>query len=149
MKRVIFLCSLIGWISCQQNTEYQRLAENPEFLHSALSKLTDIIVYDIFSPPVASRNYAYPSIAAYEAIQQAHPENASFAGRLHELTETPAPPQEEEVHFGIAAFHAFAVVGKALIFSENRMDEFMQTTQQEYRDMGVPRKVLRSSLSYG
>ena len=41
--------------------------------HSAMQNLSDIIVYDIFSPPVASRVYLYPSIAAYELMANKMP----------------------------------------------------------------------------
>ena len=34
--------------------------------HAAVDKLTEVMVHDIFSPPVASRIYVYPNIAAYE-----------------------------------------------------------------------------------
>ena len=34
-----------------------------------MQNLTDICVYDIFSPPVASRVYLYPTIAAYEVFK--------------------------------------------------------------------------------
>ena len=34
-----------------------------------IEMLKNIIVYDVFSPPVASRIYAYASLAQYEAIR--------------------------------------------------------------------------------
>ncbi|NJN35380.1 MAG: hypothetical protein HC817_15120 [Saprospiraceae bacterium] len=38
-----------------------------EILHDLQKLLTDIIVKDIFTPPVASRVYVYPLLSAYEA----------------------------------------------------------------------------------
>jgi hypothetical protein len=149
MKKIAFISLIAVLFSCQQNKDYQQAIDNPEYLHRALSKLTDIIVYDIFSPPVASRNYAYPSIAAYEVIRQAYPDHPSLAGQLHELNPIPSPPENVEIAYPIAAFHAFTTVGKALIFSEERMDEFMMEHQQEFRDLGVPKRVLKQSLAYG
>ena len=40
---------------------------------------SNIIVYDIFSPPVASRIYVYPSIAAYEVLINDYPKYKSFS----------------------------------------------------------------------
>ena len=42
---------------CKENAEYKEQLNDPELFQSAMKKLTDIIVYDIFSPPVASRVY--------------------------------------------------------------------------------------------
>src|ERR1700691_932180 len=59
--------------------------------------LTDVMVHDITSPPVASRSYVYSLIAFYEAVRpgdtvrggvRVHP---SFGGRLNELTSLPQP----------------------------------------------------------
>jgi hypothetical protein len=50
---------------CQgPRTDYRALAADAEPLHMAVEDLTSVIVYDIFSPPQASRAYAYASIAA-------------------------------------------------------------------------------------
>lgn len=42
-------------------------------LHRAEKALTDVIVHDIFSPPVASRIYLYANVAAYETLVKAYP----------------------------------------------------------------------------
>ena len=65
---------LVTLFSCSQNTEYLNKIQDPELFQEAMQNLTDIVVYDIFSPPVASRVYLYPSIAAYEIIAHYNPE---------------------------------------------------------------------------
>ncbi|MGB0788233.1 MAG: phosphatidic acid phosphatase, partial [Marinirhabdus sp.] len=40
----------------------------PAHFQNTVDKVTEIMVHDIFSPPVASRIYVYPNIAAYEII---------------------------------------------------------------------------------
>lgn len=54
--------------SCEENTKYKEDLNDPQLFNSAMKSLTDVIVYDIFSPPVASRVYMYPSIASYAVI---------------------------------------------------------------------------------
>ena len=44
-------------------------------------QLTDIIITDVFSPPVSSRIYAYCNVASYEALVPVHPGYSSFAGK--------------------------------------------------------------------
>ena len=70
-----------------------------EQFQKAQDKLSDIVVYDIFSPPVASRIYAYPTIAAYEVLVNDFIEYKSFAGQLNELNETPKPNNNLEYSF--------------------------------------------------
>ena len=41
-----------------------------EDFHLAQDELTAVMVHDIFSPPLASRVYAYSNIAAYEILAQ-------------------------------------------------------------------------------
>ncbi|MEL6944827.1 MAG: phosphatidic acid phosphatase, partial [Bacteroidota bacterium] len=73
------------------NENYAEEASDPQFIHQSTKKITDVIVHDIFSPPVASRIYAYSSIAAYEALQQGYPEYQSLAGQLNGLESLPQP----------------------------------------------------------
>src|SRR5918996_1211176 len=70
-------------------------SDEAELLHTAMQQLTDVIVYDIFSPPQASRAYAYASVAAYEALRPGYPAYRTLAGQLNGLT---PPRQRARVH---------------------------------------------------
>src|SRR5690606_39465120 len=61
---------------------YVRLSD-AEILHQNVDLATQVIIYDVFSPPVASRIYAYSSLAAYEAIRFSEDSNESIAEKLH------------------------------------------------------------------
>ena len=39
-------------------------ASDPALLHGAVQRVTDVMTYDIFSPPQAARVYGYVSVAA-------------------------------------------------------------------------------------
>ena len=49
------------------NDNWRQDAQRADLLHESMQGVTDVIVYDIFSPPQASRIYAYASVAGYEA----------------------------------------------------------------------------------
>ncbi len=148
--RIISIIFILCTSSCVSNTEYDKtLSENPDYLHQSLKKLTDIIVHDIFSPPVASRIYAYPSIAAYEVIRQEHPDYKSFAGQLNELSPIPKPDKDKTYCFPLAGVHAFLIVGQALIFSEQEMADFKKELHDQYKKDGVPKQVFNNSIQYG
>lgn len=121
--------------------------EETELLHSAVQQLTDVMVHDIFSPPVASRVYAYPSIAAYEVLTAGDAGYRSLAGQLHDLQLL--PPLAGEIHRPLAAMQAYLQVGKALVFSEDRIEGYRLQLVARYRDSGMDTDLLDRSLSYG
>lgn len=139
---------LLGASACQQTRDENFVADDPAFIHESMQKLTDIMVHDIFSPPVASRIYAYPSIAAYEVLLHDHPEYHSLAGQLNELEEIPAPEAGKEYDFPLAGIHAFLRVGKALIFSEEVMEEYEKGVYQKFEN-ALPDEVYENSMAYG
>ena len=66
------------------NGDYRTQPPDAALLHSAVRQLTNVIVYDIFSPPQASRAYAYASVAAYEALRHDDSTYRSLAGQLND-----------------------------------------------------------------
>lgn len=134
--------------ACQPNTAYKTEAAKPEYLHRSMKQLTDVIVYDIFSPPVASRIYAYPSIAAYEALRHDYPGYQTMAGQLQDLQAIPQPEAGEEYCFPLASIHAFLRTGRNFVFSEEKIEAFQEELYAEFRAM-MPRSVYERSMAYG
>ena len=127
---------------CGSNSvEYKAKVQNTDYIHRTLKKVTDLIVYDIFSPPVAGRIYAYTSVAGYEALIPQEKKYVSLAGQLNGLGPLPQPDSLQDYCFPLAAVQAMIKVGKALVFSEDNMDEFHNKIMQEFRDAGVPEDV--------
>ena len=142
---IVALCSFT--YTCAPR-DYRPLTQNPDFYHSTVRKLTEVIVYDIFSPPVASRVYVYPAIAAYETLRNGHSDYRSLAGQVNGLTAVPAPPAEL-VNFPLAALHAYSKVGKTLVFSEDKMDAYHTELLATFEETGMPDEVKERSLAYG
>ncbi len=145
---LITLVFLLGLSACQQPKNEDFVVDNPDFIHNAMDQLTDIMVHDIFSPPVASRIYAYPNIAAYEVLIHDHPAYKTLAGQLNGLENVPTPEAGQAYCFPLASMRAFLRVGKALIFSEDVMEEHEKGVYQQYQD-ALPEEVYERSLAYG
>lgn len=79
---ILGIVMLVGF-ACQENQDYQDVITDGSYQIAAQLKLTDVIIHDIFSPPVASRIYAYPSIAAFEVVALADPSYTSLMGQLN------------------------------------------------------------------
>src|ERR1041385_2705877 len=145
---VLFL--ILGAASCGSDDQsYKTKVEDPEFIHRSVKAITDRIVHDIFSPPVASRIYAYSSVAGYEALRHVDPSYESLAGQLTGLTEVPKPDPGVEYCYQLAAVEAMLKLGKKLTFTETDIEAFQKKILQEFRDLGVPGDVFDRSVEYG
>ncbi|MFM8739098.1 MAG: phosphatidic acid phosphatase, partial [Cytophagales bacterium] len=152
MKRLLFVCaSVLSLLSCSSsnNTEYRTKVKDAHFLHRSMKAITDRIVHDIFSPPVASRIYTYSSVAAYEAIIPSDKSYKSLAGQLNGLDSIPQPDPGKEYCFELASTQAILKVGRTLIFSESDLDVFIHEVMQEFKDTGIPGDVFDRSVEYG
>ncbi|SDL06029.1 PAP2 superfamily protein [Catalinimonas alkaloidigena] len=146
---VILLTGLLAAACSHSSQDYKESAADPALLRQSWHRLTDVIVHDIFSPPVASRIYAYSSVAAYETLLPAHPEYKSLAGQLNDLTPAPQPDTTQEYCYPLASLHAYLTVGRAMIFSEDSINNWEARIHQRYHDLGVPDEVFDRSVAYG
>lgn len=151
MKKFLVLlglsCTL--FFACKQEVDpnqYNEELNDSEFLLVSLKNLTDIIIHDIFSPPVASRVYVYPCVAAYEVLAQNDETYSSLAGQLNSLDSLPSP--ESAISYPLAAVYAFNEVGKALIFSEDKMVEFKTKLESNLDSLKIPASLRKSSMIY-
>lgn len=150
MKKLIFSFLVVTAVlsGCKENTAYQTILNNPETFRASVAQLTDVIVYDIFSPPVASRVYSYSNIAAYEVLAQSYPDRLhSLAGQITGFESPNAPEAGVDPH--LAALHAYLTVGKTLIFSEEKIDEYREALYARLKENGLPSSVQEKSLEYG
>jgi len=135
--------------ACDIESDYAEVDHDPEYLHQSMQALTDVIVHDIFSPPVASRIYAYPSIAAYEVMASRNRNLNSLVGQVHDLDTLPMPKAGNVYSFPLAAVYAFLETGKALIFSEAQIQEFETELLTRMKADGIPESIYDRSLDYG
>ncbi|MDA1019716.1 MAG: vanadium-dependent haloperoxidase [Bacteroidetes bacterium] len=149
MKNRYLIILLIVVTGCQSNDKYKDSLNDPETFQYAIKSLTDIIVYDIFSPPVASRVYVYPTIAAYQVIQKQNDSTyLDLAGQLKGLDRVP-DNKNEKVNYNLAAVHSFFTISRKLIFSEDKLNNAQDKLYDKLRSEGLPRSVMNASFEYG
>jgi len=147
---LIFALCIFVLFSCKEDKYVETSAvANPAFVHRSFKNLTAVMVHDIFSPPVASRIFAYPAIAAYEVIANADANYKSLAGQIRDLSPSPTPDTTKNISYSIASLEALNTVGKALIFSEDRVDNFKKEIYEEIKAEGVSESVFKNSIAYG
>ena len=131
--------------SCQKKEE--PIEVTPEELHASVDKVVEIMIHDIFSPPVASRIFAYPNIAAYEIVALHDDNYKSLAGQVTGLKSIPKPKKEENLNYEMAALIAHMDLSKRLIFSEEKMEAFRDSLYTIWMNKNEP--VFNASKAYG
>ncbi len=116
---LIFGLTILFLGSCQK--EAKPISVDPDAYYKVMDKMTEIMIHDIFSPPVASRIFAYPNIAAYEIISHSNSKYNSLVGKIPGLEKIPGLDSTKNIHPQLAAIIAHLEVSKQLIFSEDRL----------------------------
>lgn len=140
-----FLTLVLLLASCGSPEE--PIVITPEEYHASVDQVTDVMVHDIFSPPVASRVYAYPNIAAYEIIARNNPAYTSLEGQLTGLGAIPDPAADAPVDYRLAALIAHMDLSRQLIFSEDRITAFRDSLYTQWAAKNE--KVFEASRTYG
>jgi hypothetical protein len=114
-----------------------------------VKELNEVVKHVGFTPIVASRNYAYANIAAYECIAAGYPTAYhSLAGQINGLDKMPKPDSNKTIDFEFAALMAFCKVGEALAFPEGSMLNYVDSLQTAAQTAGMPGAMYRNSLAF-
>ncbi|APQ19269.1 vanadium-dependent haloperoxidase [Maribacter hydrothermalis] len=132
MKRYITLLMIsLFLVSCTKKEEPIQIS--PDELHNSIDHVIEIMIHDIFSPPVASRIFAYPNIAAYEIIAQTNPDYQSLAGQLTDLKPIPEIDTISGINPQLSALIAHMNISRQLIFSEDKFDVLQDSLFNKWR----------------
>lgn len=131
MKIKIFIITSICllFISCKKE---KSIVVTTDEYHAAIENVTQIMIHDIFSPPVASRIFVYPNIAAYEVIAQNSKTYTSLQNQLKALDSIPKLDPKSGVNIQLAALIAHMDVSKQLVFSEELVEKFRDSLYQKW-----------------
>jgi len=141
---ICLLCLVAG---CSRK-EAVRLDE-AEILHQNQDMLTEVIIYDVFSPPVASRIYAYSSLACYEAVRFAEKGNPSIAEKLNGFGKMPQPAAGKTYNYALAATKAFfTVVRKVRVFSVDSLARYENTVYEKFSE-NLDDSTYQRSVAFG
>jgi PAP2 superfamily len=121
MKLLGFASFCLVFLSCKED---KAIIVTPNDYAAAVDTVTNIMVHDIFSPPVASRIYVYPNIAAYEILVQNSNKYNSLQGQLNGLDSIPKMEPNTKINQRLAALIAHMEVSKQLVFSEEAMEKY-------------------------
>src|SRR5690348_1172818 len=150
VKFILSLIVTMQLISCnQKKNEYVKVIHDPTLYTTIVHSLTYVIIYDIFTPPVASRIYACSNLAAFEVLAKEGHHFASLQGKVKGLNNIPAVYKDKKIDFPFASIMAFLKVGKQLTFSSDTMQHIIDSVKLLAKNSGMPDSLFKYSVKYG
>jgi hypothetical protein len=148
---IIAVCFFAGWLSsCGYKKDQEGLDKlSANQLQLWNRNLTQVIMSDVFSPPVCSRIYAYCNIAAYEAARQADTGFPSYASRLNGLEPLPSSSGVDNISIPVAEVIAFTTVAKKMVFNGNAINEMETVYLKQLDSLGLEEAIITGSVRYG
>lgn len=137
-----------AFYSCQEKTGYKEELNGSDYLIQASNRATEVMVHDIFSPPVAGRVYAYSALAAYEVAVLADDRYLSLMGQLNDFEKIEFNTSKDCL-YPLASLAAYYEVATAMIFSEEKMTEHSKKLYQFIKSKGIPDDVFQNSMDLG
>jgi hypothetical protein len=148
MKKFACLLILASVLFSCKEKDYTKFTNDPLLYCKTVKKLNDVVLYNNFSPVVASRNYAYANIAAYECMVAGDSSYQSLSGQIKHLPAMPRPMAGEKIDYHLASLLAFVKVGNAVTFPEGVLIEYYDDLKQKARKAGMPKEVLNNTVAF-
>ncbi|NCT93546.1 MAG: vanadium-dependent haloperoxidase [Chitinophagaceae bacterium] len=131
---------------CQNKEDYKTYLHDPRLFSQTVHELNTVVMGNNFPPMVASRNYAYAAVAAYEVIAAAYPaQYESLGGQLNGLKKPSLPAITPDMDIELATLLAYMKVGEMVTFPEGSMQVYQDSILNKARSLGLSKKVLEAS----
>ncbi len=127
---------------------YKKVFSDPVLYCKTVKKLNDVVMQNNFPPIIASRNYAYANIAAYECIAAGDSSFTSLAGQLNQLPVMPKPEAGKPINYNLAALFAFTKIGNAVTFPEGSMMGYYNELKQMADSLNMPSAELKNTITF-
>ncbi len=147
MKKLFIPFMILFSISCHEQKTPLTLDPN-ELQHTCVKRLTDIVVYDIFNPPVASRIYAYCNLAYYETVRWKDSSSVSITAQLKGFETMPSPDASKKYDHSLAAVKAFFKVANKLTFSHDSLRVTEEKLLGAFK-ASLDEEVYENSIAFG
>ncbi|WP_332733102.1 vanadium-dependent haloperoxidase [Flavihumibacter sp.] len=150
MSAVLALLAMVmQLISCGGKKDYKAAMHDPFLYCKTVKKLNDVVLENNFPPMIATRNYAYANIAAYEVIAAGDPLHyQSLSGQIKHLPPMPKPADTSLIDFPLAAMLAFTKVGNAVTFPEGSLMGYYDELLEKADSLGMPSAIVDGTRAY-
>jgi len=146
---LVIIGVMTGLAACNGKKDYDAVFKDPNLYCATVYQLNTVVMGNNFSPIVASRNYLYANVAAYEVVAGSYPDQYnSLAGQVNGLKAVPKPIAGRPVDAEFAALLAFCKLGEAVTFPAGSMKDYVDSLKKMAEDHGMPSDVFKNSVAY-
>lgn len=145
---VLFVTAIISCSDKGVQADLKFFNNNQLLFCKTVKKLNDVVLENSFPPMVASRNYVYASIAAFECIAAGDTNYISLSGQIKHMPPMPKPGQGKEIDYDLAALLAFTKVGNAVTFPEGSMMGHYDNLQKIADSVGLSLQVVKNTIEF-
>ena len=152
MKALRFLMPVLLIAGCtEKGVQTQadlKFFDNQVLYCKTVKKLNDVVLENNFPPMIATRNYVYASVAAFECVAAGDDNYISLAGQIKHMPVMPKPAQGKDIDFTLAALFAFTKVGNAVTFPEGSMMGYYNELKRMADSVGMSSIVLKNTIEF-
>ena len=135
-------------MTCQNDSKSTTPVFTAHDLRQANTVLLEGVMDGAFSPPVASRIYAYSHIANYLTIQSFYKDSlVDLSSKLNDL-KLQVPSSKENVNPELAGLFAFSNICKKLIYAEHFFNDHIDSLSTKALRDGLSQKTIDASVAY-
>jgi membrane-associated phospholipid phosphatase len=145
-SKAIAIACLLAMVGCNSKSTQQ--LSSVDVLLENEDQLTQVIIYDVFTPPVSSRIYVYASLASYEAIRYSNPAAKSITEKLHGFTPMPQPEAGKKYDYTLAATKAFFTSVRKMVFSVDSLTKYENSVYETYKQQ-LDKETYERSVAFG
>ena len=144
---IVIILLIVANASCKDSAQTTKV-NTEDLLSNSIYNLTDVIIHDIFSPPVASRIYAYSTLAYYEGLKFQEPKAESITKKLRGFDEIPAPDSSKSYDFYLVAATAFYSTAEMFVFSKDTLRNNKEKLLMQFKEQ-LPEDRYNNSIALG
>jgi len=134
--------------SCKEKIKPNTQVFQTADLNNANTVLLEAVMEDAFTPPVASRMYAYAHLAHYVTLQSTRQDSLSvITDKINGLGSLKTS-KAEDINPELSALLAFSKTGKKLIYSEHFFEGLTDSLKVKATQLGLSENVIKNSENY-
>jgi hypothetical protein len=148
MRFFTILIVFVSLYSCKNAPPKPTYFSDAFSYSKTVKELNNVVMDNNFPPVIASRNYVYANIAAFECIAAGYPKQyQSLSGQLNGFSHA-VKPAALPVDFEFASLLAFCKAGEAVTFPEGSMKEFVDSLKITAEQQGMPDDMYENTLAF-
>lgn len=147
--RILSCFFIVLLFSCNSKNNYEQVFNDPALYAKTVHELNTVVMGNNFPPIIASRNYLYANVAAYEIIAAGYPDKYnSLAGQIRDLQNLPKPQSDKKINFHFASLLAFCKLGESVTFPGGSMKGYVDSIKSLAEENGMPNDIINNSIAY-